>query len=56
METKNFVVEVIECGECKRTFIVRELPSVPNQPARVCAVCENEDDLAQFFGSADLFK
>lgn len=56
MRTKNFVIEVIEDPESKRTFIVRELPVSPNQPAQVCAVCKDEDELATFFGSSELFE
>lgn len=55
METKNFIIEVIEGGEGKRTFIVREL-GAPNQPAIVKAVCDSGDELAQFFDSDKLFK
>lgn len=55
METKNFIVEVIEGGEDTRTFIVREL-GAPNQPAQVRFVASNADELAQFFGSSELFK
>lgn len=49
MDQKNFIVEIIEGGEGKRTYIVRTLPSVPNEPARPVAVCDNVDELAQFF-------
>lgn len=55
METKNFVIEVIEGAERKRTFIVREL-GLPNQPAIVKAVCDSPEELAQFFDSDKLFK
>lgn len=49
MKQKNFVIEVIEGGEASRTYIVRELPVVPNQPAPCVAVCSSGDELAQFF-------
>ena len=54
MKQKNFVVEILE-GSDKRTFIVRELPLIPNAPAVTCLVTESPDELATFFGSSELF-
>lgn len=53
MKQKNFVVEVIIQGEDKKTFIVRELPPVPNAPALPVAVCDSADELAQFFDNVN---
>ena len=54
MKQKNFVIEILE-GSDKRTFIVRELPPVPNAPAVTRLVTENLDELVWFFGSPELF-
>lgn len=54
MKQKNFVVEILE-GSDKRTFIVREIPPIPNAPAVTRLVTENPDELASFFGSPELF-
>lgn len=49
MKQKNFVVEVLEGGESSRTYVIRELPNVPNAPARPVCVCSSGDEIAQFF-------
>lgn len=59
METKNFIVEVIDApadGNGLRTFIVRELAPRPDMPARVRLVSTSTEELAAFFGSDELFK
>lgn len=52
MKQKNFIVECISNG-VKETFIVRELPRVPNAPAEPVAVCDSPEELAAFFGKIE---
>lgn len=49
MKQKNFIIECLEGAEDKRTFVIREIPEVPNAPAKPVAVCESGDEIAQFF-------
>lgn len=49
MNSKTFIIETIVGAENKRTYIVRELPSAPNAPARPVAVCDSSEELARFF-------
>lgn len=49
MKEKRFVVEVLIGAEDSKTFVIRELPSVPNAPAIPVAVCSSGDEVAQFF-------
>lgn len=46
--TKNFIVEVIEAGEGKRNYILRELPNQPNAPAKTLGCFDSADEMAQF--------
>lgn len=52
--TKNILIEIIEGAENKRTYVVRELPQAPNQPAVTLGVCESADELASFLGSLEI--
>lgn len=54
MKQKNFVVECLIGAENRVTFIVRELPNVPNAPAQPVCVCESSEELAQFFDAVTL--
>lgn len=51
MKQKNLILECIEGAECKRYYIIRELPNIPNAPARTMAVCETADEVAEFLTS-----
>lgn len=51
MKQKNLIIEVLEGAEEKRTYIIREIPTQPNQPAAPLAVCESGDEIAAFFDS-----
>lgn len=53
-KTKNILIEIIEGAENKRTYVVRELPQAPNQPALTLGVCESADELASFLGSLEI--
>lgn len=54
MKQKNFVIEVVEGAE-KRTFIVRELPLIPNAAPVPRLVTQDPEELASFFSSSELF-
>lgn len=54
MKTKNFVLEVIEDSDGKRTFIVRELTPIPNVPPVTKFVTSDASELATFFASSEL--
>lgn len=49
MKEKRFVVEMYIAGESKVTYIVRELPKVPNQPATFVGSFDSAEELSQFF-------
>lgn len=53
-KTKNIIIEIIEGAEKKRTYVVRELPQVPQQPPVTLAVCESADELASFLASIEI--
>ena len=48
MKEKRFIVEMYIAGENKVTYIVRELPAVPNQPAQFVGSFDSADELSQF--------
>lgn len=54
MKQKNFVIEVLDSGS-KRTFIVREISPMPNVPPVTKCVTSDPMELAQFFGSDEIF-
>lgn len=45
-KVKNVIIEIIEGGENKRTYVIREL--VPNSAPQTLAVCDTADEVAQF--------
>lgn len=53
MKEKRFIVEMYIAGENKVTYIVRELPAVPNQPAQFVGSFDSADDLIQFFSNLE---
>lgn len=53
-KTKNILIEIIEGGERKRTYVVRELPQVPQQPPVTLGVCESADELASFLDGLEI--
>ena len=53
-KTKNILIEIIESPEAKRTFVVRELPSQPNQAPSTLGVCDSASELAQFLDNLEV--
>ena len=49
MKSKTFIVETCVGAENKRTYIIRELSSIPAAPSKIVAVCDSTEELAQFF-------
>lgn len=53
-KTKNLIVEIIEGGESKRTYVVRELPGAPNTPPVTLGAFDSTDELAQFLDALEI--
>lgn len=53
-KTKNILIEIIEGAENKRTYVVRELPSQPNQAPLTLGVCESSEELASFLDGLEI--
>ena len=53
MKEKRFIVEMYFSGENKVTYIVRELPVVPNQPAQFVGSFDSAEELSQFLSNIE---
>ena len=54
MKDKTFIIECFEGAEAKRTYIIREMPDQPGVAPKTVAVCENGDEIAQFFDNVEI--
>ena len=53
MKEKRFIVEMYIAGENKVTYILRELPAVPNQPAQFIGSFDYAEELGQFLSNIE---
>lgn len=54
MKQKMFIVRLLEGAESKRTYVIEEMSENPQVPPRPVAVCENGDEIAQFFDNFEI--
>lgn len=53
MKEKRFIVEMYIAGDNKVTYIVRQLPAVPNQPTQFVGSFDSAEELSQFFSNLE---